>query len=123
MQDLEWCIRGRVVTISDLKEVLKAKTEEKDRQKGGEERSYHGDSYYSWERSVKQQSVVITNKKASKKLCLRLNFFSIFDLGAFLEKSFFRLLKERDCDVVVTFRSHNSRKNGKKMHNPTVLAN
>lgn len=36
LQDFEWCIRGRVVTISDLKEVLKAKTEEKDRQKGGE---------------------------------------------------------------------------------------
>lgn len=33
LQDLERCIRGRVVTISDLKEVLKAKTEEKDRQK------------------------------------------------------------------------------------------
>lgn len=56
---------GRVVTISDLKEVLKAKTEEKDRQKGGEERSYHGESYHSWECPVRQQSVVNANKKSS----------------------------------------------------------
>lgn len=28
LQDFEWCIMGRVITISDLKEVLKAKTEE-----------------------------------------------------------------------------------------------
>lgn len=67
LQDLEWCIGGKVVTISDLKEVLKAKTEEKDRQKGGEERCYHGESYYSWECPVKQQSVVNTNKQKSFK--------------------------------------------------------
>lgn len=68
MQDLEWCVRGRVVTVSDLKEVLKAKMkEEKDRQKGGEERSYHGESYHSQECPVKQQSAVNTNKKKLQK--------------------------------------------------------
>ena len=36
MQDLEWYLRRRFVTISDLKEVLRAKTEEKDRPKESE---------------------------------------------------------------------------------------
>lgn len=54
MQDLEQCIRRRVVTISDLKEVLRAKTAEMDRLKASEERSYQGESYYSWEYTVKQ---------------------------------------------------------------------
>jgi len=49
LRDFEWCIRGRVVTISDLKEVLKAKTEAKDRQKGCAEENY------SWEHPVRQQ--------------------------------------------------------------------
>lgn len=54
LQDLEQCIRRRVVTISDLKEVLRAKTAEMDRLKASEERSYQGESYYSWEYTVKQ---------------------------------------------------------------------
>lgn len=58
--------KGRVITISDLKEVLKAKTEEKDRQKGGKGRSYH-ESHLSWECPVKQQSVNTKRKKSSQK--------------------------------------------------------
>ena len=43
-----WAVHeGGVVTVSDLKEVLIAKTEEKDRQRGSKERSNHEDSYYS----------------------------------------------------------------------------
>lgn len=52
--DLELCRRGRVITITDLKEVLKAKTEEKEKQKGGEERSRRGESLYSWDCPVKR---------------------------------------------------------------------
>lgn len=70
--------KGRVVTISDLKEVLKAKTEETDRQRRGKESSYHEESCSSWERPVKQQSVVNTNTKSFKKLYLRLNFILRF---------------------------------------------
>lgn len=74
--------KGRVITISDLKEVLKAKTEEKDRQKGGKGRSYH-ESHFSWECPVKQQSVNTKRKKSSqkkrkKKLYLRLKFMFLY---------------------------------------------
>ena len=44
---------GRVVTKSDLEEVLKTKTEKADRRKGGKERAYQGESYYLWECPVR----------------------------------------------------------------------
>lgn len=117
--------KGRVITISDLKEVLKAKTEEKDRQKGGKGRSYH-ESHFSWECPVKQQSVNTKRKKSSqkkrkKKLYLRLKFMFLY----FTQKHSWRNLffssfgcwvkerkreKERDCDASVTLWSHSSRK-------------
>lgn len=46
--------KGRVITISDLKEVLKAKTDKKDRQKGGMERSCHKEGHYTWKCPLKQ---------------------------------------------------------------------
>ena len=62
-------IRGRVVTVSDLKEVLRARTEEKDRQRGSKERSYHGESYcYSWECPVQQQSTQMLQRKQTLRL-------------------------------------------------------
>lgn len=120
LQDLEWCIRGRVVTVSDLKEVLRAKTEEKDRRTGSKERSYRGGELLLSGMSC--QTTVNTNKNCFKKTkqtdCLRRYFLFIFDLGPFLEESFFfgcwGRERERDCDVVVTFWSHNSHKTGGK---------
>lgn len=79
--------RGRVVTTSDLKEVLKAKTEEKDRHKGGEERSYHGESYYSRECPVRKHTN--THKKKLQKTLPENYFLFVFDLGAFQEESLF----------------------------------
>lgn len=71
LQDLEWCIRGRVVTISDLREVLKAKTEEKGQteRRQGEILSW---GVLSCQTTVSRQH---KQKKASKKLCPRLYFF------------------------------------------------
>lgn len=69
--------KGRVVTISDLKEVLKAKTEGTDRQQRGEERSYHGGELLLLGASC--QTTVNTNTKSfKKKLYLRLNFILRF---------------------------------------------
>lgn len=50
--------KGRVVTISDLKEVLKAKTEETAKRQG--------ESYYSWERPVDNSQSSAQTLKDSK---------------------------------------------------------
>lgn len=69
---------GRAVTISDLKEVLKAKTEEKDRHKGGEILSWGELQYDSWEcQTTVSRQHTHKKKKASKNSeTMRLNFFS-----------------------------------------------
>lgn len=56
--------KGRVVTVSDLKEVLKAKTEEKGQtEKEARRDLYHKESCSSWKRPTTQQSVISTKHK------------------------------------------------------------
>lgn len=116
--NLERCRGGRVVTVAELREVLKAKTGEKENQRGGKGRSYCREWYYSRECPVKQQSVVNKNKQIFKlhKLCVRLFPFHIWPRIYFLEKPFW-LLKER-LWCCWDLWSHNAAKM-KKMHSPT----
>lgn len=89
---------GRVVTLSDLKEVLNAKTEEKDRLKGGKKRR---DIVTG--RTPTQGNVLSKQKKLQKSLA-ETYFLSIVDLGAFLEETLFSYReKDSDCDAVLTF--------------------
>ena len=120
---------GELLPYLTLRRCWKQRLEEKGRHKGDEERSYHGESDFSWERPVRQQSAVNTNtkkihthkKKRFKKLCLRLIFF--------FEHSWRRPFgcwdrkreRESDCDVVVTLWSHNSHKNGRKKKRCIIL--
>ena len=68
LQDLEHTEGGEeLLPYLTLRRCWKQRLEEKGRHKGGEERSYHGESDYSWERPVRQQSAVNTNTKKQKK--------------------------------------------------------
>ena len=112
MQDLEHTEGGgRVVTISDLKEVLKAKTGGK-----GQTQRRRGEVLSWGERLLlgtscqttvsRQHKHKKTKKKRFKKLCLRLIFFSSIPGGDYwaVERERERE-RESDCDVVVTSRS------------------
>jgi len=75
LQDFEWCIMGRVITISDLKEVLKAKTEETEKNRKEARRDLIMGRATTLGTVLPNSQSSTQTKKSFKKLCLRLNFF------------------------------------------------
>lgn len=135
LQDLERCILmrgvGRVLLPHmTLRRCWKQRLKQKGRTlKGGEERTFHGESYHTrdgpvWKHNHGGEKTKTKNKNKLNSVWELLSsciWFSGIPGGVFT-----RLSCENDCDVV-TLRSHNSRKiwgerERNKMHSPAVLA-